>query len=89
MRIGGQMNYDAKTVLFAGGSVEYRRYDAEDPSFLMTRKETQYDIAVGANYTPARYWKVTPKFSWTFNDSNTELNDYHRETVSVTVRRDF
>jgi tetratricopeptide (TPR) repeat protein len=89
VRVGGQMNYDATTILFAGGSVEYRHYDAQDPTFLKTRKDTQYDLAIGANYTPARYWKVTPKFSWTFNDSNTELNDYHRETVSVTVRRDF
>lgn len=89
LRIGGQMNYDAKTVLFAGGSVEQRRYDAEDPSFLTRRKDTQYDLSIGVNYTPARYWKVTPKVIWTFNDSNTELNEYRREAVSVTVRRDF
>ena len=24
LRVGGQMNYDAKTVLFANGSIEYR-----------------------------------------------------------------
>lgn len=89
LRVGGQMNYDAKTVLFAGGSVEYRRHDAEDPSFLTRRKDTQYDLAIGANYTPARNWKITPRLAWTFNDTNTELNEYRRETVSLTVRRDF
>ncbi|WP_301101205.1 surface lipoprotein assembly modifier [Propionivibrio sp.] len=89
IRAGGQMNFDAKTVLFAGGSVEYRRYAAEDPSFLKTRKDTQYDLALGANYTPARNWKVTPRISYTLNESNVELNKYNRETVSVTVRRDF
>jgi hypothetical protein len=89
LRLGGQLNYDAKTVLFANGSLEYRRYGAEDPSFLTTRKDTQYDISLGANYTPARYWRVTPRLSWTLNESNTELNKYHRELVSLTVRRDF
>ncbi len=89
LRVGGQMNYDAKTVLFANGSIESRRYDAEDPTFLTTRKDTQYDLSLGANYTPARYWKVTPKLSLTVNETNTELNKYHREVVSVTVRRDF
>ena len=89
VRVGGQMNYDATTVLFAVGSAEYRHYESQDPSFLKTRKDTQYDLAIGANYTPARYWKVTPKLNWTFNDSNTELSEYRRETVSVTVRRDF
>ena len=89
VRLGGQMNYDAKTVLFANGAIEYRRYGAEDPSFLTTRKDTQYDLALGAYYTPARYWKVTPRLSWTVNESNTDLNKYHREVVSVTVRRDF
>ena len=89
LRLGGQMNYDAKTVLFAGGSIEYRRYDEEDPTFLRVRKDTQYDLVLGANYTPAKYWKVTPRITWTFNDSNTEINKYDREAVSVTVRRDF
>ena len=89
VRTGGQMNLNAKTVFFASGSIEYRHYDAEDPSFLNARKDTQYDFVIGANYTPARNWKVTPKLTWTLNDSNTELNKYHRETFSVTVRRDF
>lgn len=89
VRAGGQMNLNAKTVLFAGASVEVRRYGAEDPSFLKTRRDTQYDLALGVNYTPARYWKVTPRLTLTANESNTELNKYHREAVSVTLRRDF
>ncbi len=89
VRAGGQMNLNAKTVLFAGASIEVRRYSAEDPSFLKTRADTQYDLAFGATYTPARYWKVTPRLTLTANESNTELNKYHREAVSVVLRRDF
>jgi tetratricopeptide (TPR) repeat protein len=89
VRFGGQMNYNAETVLFAGGSVEQRRYGGTDPSFLTTREDTQWDLSIGANYIPAKDWKVTPKLSVTQNQSNTELNEYRREVVSVTVRRDF
>lgn len=89
VRLGGQLNFDAKTVLFANGSIEYRRYGAEDSLFLVTRKDTQYDLVLGASYAPARNWKVTPKLGWTFNDSNTEINRYDREFISLTVRRDF
>ncbi|MBK8402028.1 MAG: DUF560 domain-containing protein [Propionivibrio sp.] len=89
IRAGGQMNLNAKTVLFAGGSVEYRHYGAQDPAFLLTRKDTQYDLVMGSNYTPARYWTITPRLSWTYDDSNTELNKFHREAVAVTVRREF
>ena len=34
-------------------------------------------------------WSVTPQVALTYNDSNTELNEYHRELISVTVRREF
>jgi tetratricopeptide (TPR) repeat protein len=89
VRFGGQMNYDASTVLFANAAIEYRYSADVDKSFNATREDTQYDVVVGANYTPARNWKVTPKLSWMVNESNTDLNKYHREMVSVTVRRDF
>ena len=89
VRAGGQMNLNAKTVLFAGGAVEYRHYAAEDPSFLTERKDTQYDLTLGVNYTPARNWIVTPRLSFTYNDSNIDLNTYHREVASVVLRRDF
>ena len=89
MRLGGQVNYDARTVLFAGGSLEYRHYGGEDPSFLVTRRDTQYDLAVGAIYSSSRLRKITPRLTWTVNDSNIELNKYHREAVSLSVRRDF
>ena len=89
MRLGGQMNLDARTVFFVNGSIEYRRHDAVDPSFLTTRKDTQYDLSIGANYTPVRNWKVTPKLALTHNASNVELTKYRREVASVTVRYDF
>lgn len=89
VRVGGQMNFAARTVLFAGGAIEYRPYDSMDPVFLTTRKDTEYSVMVGARYTPARFWTVTPKLVWTFNDSNIDIYEYSRAAAAVTVRRDF
>ena len=89
LRFGGQMNLSQRSELFAGAAIESRRYNADDPFLGSERRDTQYDLVAGLNYTPARSWKITPKLSWTFNDSNSALNNYHRETVSVIVRRDF
>ena len=89
LRAGGQMNLNPRTELFFVGSIESRRYNEQDPSFLKLREDIQYDVSLGLNYKPTRQWQVTPKFSWTQNESNIDLNKYHRETVSVTVRRAF
>ncbi len=88
-RIGGQMKINERTTLFANALAEYRNYDAEYALFRTTRRDRQYEIAFGASYEPARLWKIMPRFSWMFNDANIELNKYHRELFSLTVRRDF
>lgn len=88
-RVGGQMNWDANTVLFANVSAESRRYGGVDPSFLTIREDLQGDFTVGVNYTPAKDWKLTPKVGYSINSSNIALNTYHRELASFTVRRDF
>jgi hypothetical protein len=43
----------------------------------------------GATYAFAKDWTVTPQLSLTRNHSNTELNEYHREVVSLAIRREF
>jgi len=88
-RIGGRYNYDAQTVFFGGATYEYRGYNKEDPSFLRKRRDNQFGLQLGATRYVAKDWSVTPQLSLTYNESNTELNEYNREMVSVTVRREF
>lgn len=88
-RVGGRMSYDAQTVLFGTVAYEYRGYDQVDPSFLVTRRDNQYGLTLGATHNLSKDWSVTPQLTLTRNDSNTELNEYHREMFSVTVRREF
>ena len=89
LRAGAQMNLNAQTEAFIAGSVESRRYGAMDPSFQTRRVDGQYDLVFGVNYVPARLWKITPRVSWTQNESNIDLYKYHRATAVVVVRRDF
>ncbi|MFC5300034.1 tetratricopeptide repeat protein [Azospira restricta] len=89
LRAGARMNFDAQTVLFGAVSWEYRGYREDDPLFLKKRRDNQFGVSVGATRYLTREWSVTPQLSLTYNDSNTKLTDYHRETLSVTVRREF
>ncbi len=89
MRLGARANMGANTTLFGGFSYEHRRYDGRDPSFDTVRRDNQYGFLVGASYAFARDWTITPQVNLTRNQSNTELNTYHREIISLAVRREF
>ena len=88
-RIGGRMNYDARTVLFGGASYEHRSHKADDPSFLRKRRDDQFGVLLGASYQLSPDWTVTPQLSLTQNKSNVALSEYHRSLFSVTLRREF
>lgn len=89
LRLGVRWNMGEKTVVFAGANYEQRGYDGVDPSFLVERKDNQYGLLLGANYGFAKEWSLTPLLALTRNQSNTVLNEYHREVFSLAIRRDF
>lgn len=89
LRAGGQWSLDGRTTVFGGLTYEHRRYGGSDPAFLTRRIDKQYNVNVGATYALSKELSVTPQFIYTDNQSNAGLNDYHREMLSVTVRREF
>ena len=89
VRFGGRASLSASTTFFGGLSYEYRRYAAVDPAFLSERTDSQYGLLLGASYAFAKDWTLTPQISLTRNQSNTELNEYHREVASLAIRREF
>jgi tetratricopeptide (TPR) repeat protein len=89
-RLGGEFPLSQGVALFGNFSYEDRRYGGPDlPLFPQTRKDGQINVQVGANFTPAKDWLLTPQFSFTKNDSNVQLNEYRRSVYSVTLRRGF
>lgn len=89
IRAGGEMKLTPEWTLFGSASVEERSYGGQDPLFLVGRRDSQFDLRIGASYSPAKSWSITPQLSYTMNDSNVAINDYDRTVFSVSVRRDF
>lgn len=89
LRVGAQHEFNPNVKAFANLGYEDRRYDGTDPFFLKTRHDGQWNLGFGVAWTPAKHWRVTPQFQYTRNNSNIVLNDFKREVLSVTVRRDF
>jgi tetratricopeptide (TPR) repeat protein len=89
MRIGAQHEIHRDARAFANLGYEHRRYGGEDPFFLKTRTDNQWNLGVGVAWTPAKNWRVTPQFQYTDTRSNVALNRFRREVLSVTVRREF
>jgi len=88
-RFGGQVSMSPATVLFGLVSYERRVYGADDPFFLVTRRDKQADLRLGVNYTFRPGWLLVPQISYTNNQSNIDLNKYNRTVVSAVVRRTF
>lgn len=89
VRAGGEMKLTPTWTLFGSASAEERSYGGQDPLFLVGRRDSQLDLRVGASYSPAKNWSITPQLSYTQNDSNVAINDYDRTVFSISVRRDF
>lgn len=88
-RVGGQVVLNYKLVAFANASYEVREYDKQDPAFLKTREDDQFDFAVGMRYLPIPGWTIRPQLSYLKNDSNISLFDFNRTVLSVNFRKDF
>ncbi len=89
VRAGVQRALRADADWFATATVQKSTYEQQNPLFLTTRQDLQYDLSIGLNWQVARDWSLRPQMAYTRNDSNVSLNDFERYEVSVTVRRDF
>lgn len=89
VRGGTQLAFTPAWTGYLSTGYEHRQHRDDDIQFLYEREDDQYDLTLGLNYTPARYWTVKPKISYIKSDSNIDLYTFDRTTVSVNVRRDF
>ncbi len=89
LRVGGQLSFTPKWVGYVSTGYENRNYDQRDPIFLKTRDDEQYEISIGARFTPMRNWLIKPQLSYIDSQSNIVLNDFDRTVLSVNFRHDF
>jgi len=74
---------------YATLGVQKSTYSQENPIFALTRRDRQYDVALGVNWRVDSAWSLRPQIGYTRNDATTAINDYDRYELSITVRRDW
>lgn len=89
IRAGGQARLNQSSSIFASLGYKYGSYSQRNLLFQAQRRDAQYDLNIGLNWTPARNWTVRPQISHTRNESNIAINDYQRTDISASVRYDF
>ncbi len=94
LRLGGQVQLNEKTELFAGLGAQFSKYDVANAAFSsptesLTRNDKQYDANVGINWHYDKLWTVRPQISYIRNNSNIVIYQFDRTDVSITIRRDF
>lgn len=88
-RGGVRYQFRSDAAVFANLTYESDRYRGRDPLFLAGRNDDLTDFSIGVAWNFADNWRLTPQYSYTHNNSNIPINDYKREMISVSVRRDF
>lgn len=86
LRLGGSVYFGTRTQLNAALSAEDRQFDAADPMFLATRKDTQLDLSLGLGYRLSERLSLRPTYTFTSNDSTIVINEFTRHTLSVDIR---
>ena len=79
----------ARGSLFASVTFQASDYKGTDPTFLTTRDDDYIDVTLGYKFRYDGNWSVTPRLSYSSNDSNIVVNDYDRFDLMVVVRNDF
>ncbi len=89
LRIGGQFEPAEGWTAFGGVNFEERRYGGPEPIFLVTRKDKQTDVRLGASYLMRAGTTLIVQVVDTDNESNIDLDRFRRQVGTVTVRFDF
>lgn len=89
LRLGGQMQLNEKTELFAGLGAQFSKYQLANVAFDAKREDQQYDGNLGLNWHFDKAWTLRPQVSYMRNKSNIVIYQFDRTDVSVTIRRDF
>ncbi len=88
-RFGLQMPLNPQWGVFATASLETRKYGGPDPLFFAVRKDTQFDLSLGAAWKLSESWRLTPQINFNRSNSNIIVNDSSKTSVSITARREF
>jgi tetratricopeptide (TPR) repeat protein len=88
-RTGIELPIQARAAFVGAVAIERRTYDAADPLFLKSRRDTQVDVSGGVKLLLVRNVYLRPSLSYTRNYSNISLFAYSRFIASFGLRVEF
>lgn len=90
LRIGGQAALTEQVDGFASLNWQHANYTGTNAFIASgTRKEDQYDLAVGVNWHLDKLWSVKPQVVYSRKTSNLALYSFDRTDASLTIRYDI
>ncbi|MBK9160809.1 MAG: DUF560 domain-containing protein [Nitrosomonadales bacterium] len=89
LRVGGQTAITEQLDGIASLGWQSANYGNLNNLVMANRSETQYDLAIGANWRLGKFWSVKPQIAYSKKSSNIALYSFDRKDVSLTIRRDF
>lgn len=89
IRVGVERSLSGGLVLLGEAQLEDRRYGGEEPFFDTVRRDRQKDASVGLRRRLDDRWELTGQLRYTRAASNVVLYDYVRNTLQVTLHRNF
>ena len=89
VRMGAEAEVAAGATAFVALQYERRNHGGTEALFEASRRDRQFDAAVGVHFVPAADWRVTPQVAHQRASSNVVLYDYRRTVWQLTVRREF
>lgn len=89
VKAAGEYNPWENWKAFASVAAQPSRYGGQSPFFGVKRQDNRYDVNFGLSYKPEKAWTVTGQYYYLRNDSNIAINDFSRQQILFTARRDF
>ncbi len=89
LKVSGEYQLQENWKLFGGLTMQASRYGGQSAFFLVKREDSRYDVNVGASYKNDKLWTYTGQLTSTRNNSNIVINDFARDQLIFTARREF
>ena len=85
----GQLSLLDDVKVFGVANLEWRDYHGSVLTSIGDRQDQAYRFTLGAHYRPVQNWRISPQISYSRNDSNADLSDTRRTSLSINIRYEF
>ncbi|MCY7305937.1 MAG: tetratricopeptide repeat protein [Rhodoferax sp.] len=88
-KLAGDYTLQARWKLFGSLTAQASRYGGQSVFFGVKRKDERYDLNIGAAYQADKLWTYTAQLTHTRNQSTVAINDFSRDLLLLTARRNY